>query len=65
MFVNPGEITQRSQETYTGFQTERKLIINDESEAADESFNDSFDEGPAHIKYQDFKEDRQIVKSAA
>ena len=51
MFLNPGEITQRSQETYTGFQTERKLIINDESEAADESFNDSFDEGPAHIKY--------------
>ena len=49
-----------------GMHTERKLMMQEESEQLDESLNDSFDDdGPNNLKYSDFKEDRQIVKSAA
>ena len=46
--------------------SERKLVLQEESEQNDESLADSFDDdGPNNLKYSDFKEDRQIVKSAA
>ena len=42
-----------------GMQTERKLMMPEESEQIDETLNDSFDDdGPNNLKYNDFKEDR-------
>ena len=61
-----GEFSQRSMGENYGMHTERKLMMQEESEQLDESLNDSFDDdGPNNLKYSDFKEDRQIVKSAA
>ena len=63
--TNEGELAERSQDTYSGFHTERKLVVQEDSEVANDSYNDSFDEDIVQIKFQEFREDRQIVKNAA
>ena len=65
-FQNVDQFSQRSMNDTYGMHTDRKLMMQEESEQVDESINDSFDDdGPNNMKYSDFKDDRQIVKSAA
>ena len=56
---------EKGQDTYSGFQTDRKFLVQEDSEVANDSFNDSFDEDFEQIKLQELGEDRKIVKNAA
>ena len=56
---------EKGQDTDPGFQTDRNFLAQEDSEVANDSFFDSFDEDFAQIKFQEVGEDRKIVKNAA